>query len=79
MKIKKVSVQLTGVILKDPSNKGYTGYFSEFPEAIADGSTEEEVTENMFEALNIILETRKMESDDIEEGVKTQYFDLVLA
>ena len=80
MAIKKVSLKLTGIIIQDPEERGYTGYFVEFPEAIADGITEDEVKDNMFEALKIMLETRKrIESENSPIGFKTQDFELKLA
>ena len=35
--------------------KGYTGYFAEFPDLTAQGSTKEEVEENLISSLSDIL------------------------
>lgn len=64
---------LTGRIIKNPNNLGYTGFFAEFLKAITDGSTEEEVKDNIFEALQIIFEIRKMESASRQIGVKKKF------
>ncbi len=40
--ITEEKLKLHGVIIESRSG-GFTGYFSEFPEAIAEGETEEEI------------------------------------
>ncbi len=59
--MKKVTLNLTGIII-DNEGTGYTAYFAEFPEAIADGSTIIEAKDNLVEAFKIVLETRKLEN-----------------
>jgi predicted RNase H-like HicB family nuclease len=59
---RKVTLNLTGIIIKDEKERGYTAYFAEFPEAIADGQSAEEVRTNLVDAFKVMLETRKLES-----------------
>ncbi len=79
---KKVTINLTGILIEDEKDRGYTAYFAEFPEAIADGANEEEAKQNLFEAFKIMLETRRLESysDDITSGgIKQENFEFELS
>lgn len=60
---------------------GFTGYFSEFPEAIAEGETEKEVETNLFEALKLIFEYRREQSiEEVQEGTSsTTEYELEIA
>lgn len=49
---------LTPVIIQSKSG-GFTGYFAEVPEAIAERNTEDELKTNMFEALSVIIDYRE--------------------
>ena len=82
MAAKKVSISLTGILIKDETDQGYTAYFAEFPEAIADGGSIEQVQENLIDAFKIMLETRKLESytdDKAVGGIIQQNFEFELA
>ncbi|HUN04612.1 MAG TPA: type II toxin-antitoxin system HicB family antitoxin [Niabella sp.] len=82
MSEKKVSISLTGIIIKDNENKGYTAYFAEFPEAIADGKEISDAETNLIEAFKVMLETRKLESypdDKANGGIIQQNFEFELA
>jgi|GEM_PF-3849219 predicted RNase H-like HicB family nuclease len=46
---------LKAYFVEDPVCKGYTGFFAEFPQAVAEGKTQEEVEENLFKALFFML------------------------
>lgn len=75
-------LQLTAILVEDPQG-GFTGYFAEIPEAIAEGETEAEVETNLFEALKIILDFRREESaaSTIPDGCapKTKKFNFEFA
>lgn len=82
MTAKKVTINLTGILIKDDGNRGFTAYFAEFPEAIADGETMEEAHANLFNSFKTILETRKLESyQGVKEmgGIIQQNFEFELA
>lgn len=82
MAAKKVTINLTGIMIKDAGDRGYTAYFAEFPEAIADGSSMEDTQENLLEAFKVMLETRKLESypdDKLMGGIIQQNFEFELA
>ena len=81
----KTKVSLTAIFIQDPKDNGFTGFFAEFPEAVAEGNTEEEVQKNLFEALTIML---KFNKEEVEEAralnpsspkVIERTFDLELA
>ena len=79
---KKVTINLTGILIKDSKDKGFTAYFAEFPEAIADGNSLEDAQQNLFEAFKIMLESRKLESyndDKSVGGIIQQNFEFQLA
>jgi predicted RNase H-like HicB family nuclease len=81
----KPRVSLTAVFIKDPNDKGFTGFFAEFPQAVAEGKTEKEVQENLFEALSIMLNFNKEELEEEQllnpnkSEVIKRTFDLELA
>lgn len=82
MSTKTHTLSLTGIIIQDRNDRGFTAYFAEFPEVIADGTTKEEATENLIDALKIMVETRKIENDADVTGdglITKQKFDFELA
>ena len=82
MAAKKVTFSLTGILIEDKTDRGYTAYFAEFPEAIADGATVEEAQSNLMNAFQIMLETRKLESymmDKKADGIIQQNYQFELA
>lgn len=84
MKTEKTKVGLTAIFIQDPIDMGYTGFFAEFPEAIAEGDTKEEVKKNLWEALNIMLKWKKEEVEEervgLDQGlVETELFELEVA
>jgi predicted RNase H-like HicB family nuclease len=64
---------LTAYYVQDPNDNGYTGFFAEFPGAVAEGDTQEEVENNLFKALNYMVsfnkEDAKSEINFINDGV----------
>lgn len=86
MKTEKVKIPITAIFIQDPKDKGYTGFFAEFPEAIAEGDTKEAVQKNLWEALNFMLKWRKEEIEEERLGfdgskgiVETETFQLEVA
>ena len=63
----KVTLTLTGVVVKDESTGGFTGYMLEIPEVIAEGNSEKEVEKALFENLQLVLEFRR---EDFENEMK---------
>jgi len=64
----KPTVSLTGVLIQDANGGGFTAFFAEFPEAVAEGETESEVQKNLFEALSNVLEVKKDDFPDEIDG-----------
>jgi predicted RNase H-like HicB family nuclease len=58
----KQKVNITGVLVQDEKTGGFTSYFAELPEVIAEGDTEDEAIKHLFEALQSVLEFRKEEA-----------------
>lgn len=74
------SVSITGVLIQDPKTKGFTAYFAEMPDVIAEGKNEDEATKNLFEAFQSVLDFRKEESQEEEEdgNIFTRSFNLAI-
>jgi predicted RNase H-like HicB family nuclease len=77
----KPKLSLTGILVEDENEKGFTAFLAEFPEAVAEGETEDEAKKNLFEALVSYLEHKKEESgNQIPKGnFNFKSFDLELA
>lgn len=72
-------LQLNAVFVESHEG-GFTGYFVEFPEAIAEGETQAEVEINLVDALKSILEYRKEANENAYfEGKTTKQFNLEIA
>lgn len=52
---------ITSILIQDPDDNGFTSYFAEFPEVIAEGDTEDEAKKNLIEALIVMLEIKRSE------------------
>ena len=61
------TISLDAVIVKDPNIGGYTGFFKQFSNVIAEGETEDEVMENLFKALHDVMLHKSKEIEDLKE------------
>ena len=66
MKIEKARMSLTAIFFKDPDDGGFTGFFAEIPEVIAEGDTIEEVEEMLFQTLPMAMSERYLVGYPIE-------------
>lgn len=55
------------LIVIEPTNTGYSAYSPDIDGCVATGSTKEEVTKNMQEAISFHLEGLKLEGYDIPQ------------
>jgi predicted RNase H-like HicB family nuclease len=62
-----VAVELTAVYLKDPEG-GYVAFVEELPGANTQGETLEEARDNLREAVELVLETRRAEIEEYLAG-----------
>ncbi len=53
------SISFTTVFIPDAKGRGYTGYFAEFPDLTAQGTTKDEVELNLLASLRDILKFNK--------------------
>lgn len=53
------NAELTIIIQKDVESGWYAGQIEEFPAAISQGRTIEELKENLLDALKLLLDTQK--------------------
>jgi predicted RNase H-like HicB family nuclease len=63
MSTEKPKVSLTAVFVEDPTEGGFTGFFKEFPNAIAEGETQEEAQNNLFKTLSFMLQFNREENE----------------
>lgn len=57
-------LEITGVMIQDPETKGYTAYFAEFPEVIAQGDNLDEAKANLMQAFKSMIEFKSEEAKD---------------
>jgi predicted RNase H-like HicB family nuclease len=62
-----VSLELTAVFRKDPEG-GYVAFVEELPGANTQGETLEEARANLWEAVELVLETRRAEIEQYLAG-----------
>lgn len=60
---KRNAIELTGVFIKD-HNDNYTGFFSQFPEAVSQGGSIEEAEKRLFDVLPDVFDLKKKMSDE---------------
>lgn len=79
---KENAISITGVMIEDPSTKGYTAYFAEFPEIIAQGENIESAKDNLFSALKSMLDFKReemKEEEDCDDNIITQSYALTVS
>ncbi len=70
----KIKLNLTAILIQDSDVGGFTSYFAEFPEAVAEGDTQDEAVSNLFQALSSMIEFRKSESEDSEDDIDGSFY-----
>ena len=63
MNTERNSLSLTVILVKDDI-EGFTSYFAEFPNIIAEGDTEEEATKNLFRLTTTVFNYQKKEEEN---------------
>jgi len=64
------NAELTVLIQKDVESGWYVGQIEEFPAAISQGRTIDELKENLIDALKLLLETQKEQLNSDYSGHK---------
>jgi predicted RNase H-like HicB family nuclease len=76
------TIPLTAIFVQD-KNGGYSSFFAQFPEAMAQGHNEEEALNNLLDVFQVMLDDRKYEAEQkvISQGFKyiEKPFNLKLA
>ena len=65
--------ELTKILVPDKKYGGYSAFFAQFPEAIAQGETEEETTRNLYELFKLMLQDKKENRVAIEQMNEVEY------
>ena len=79
----KKSINLTAIFVKDKDG-GYTSFFAQFPNIVAEGQTEDEAAENLFALVQTVFEHQQEEEIEATKNsgsmhVKTRSFNLATA
>lgn len=68
---KKQELSLNVILIRDSTGPGFTGFFAEFPEVIAEGATEEETEKNLLDTLIVALDYKRhkmLQKEDMLSG-----------
>ncbi len=49
------SISLNAIMIQDKNDNGFTAYFKQFPNIIAEGENEKDVLRNLFDALHDVF------------------------
>ena len=55
----KFKSPITAILVKDPHIGGYTTFFAQFPNIIAEGETEDEAMTNLLKLMDEVFEHQK--------------------
>ena len=72
------NIELTGIFVKDPNDNGYTAFFAQLPNIIAEGDTENEATENLIHTVQTVFQHQK-NMEIKQDHVITKQFNLSLS
>jgi len=61
------SLPLTLILVEDPKIGGYTAFFKQFPNIIAEGDTDEEATSNLMNTVHDVFDHLAKEESTIPE------------
>jgi len=65
MKIHNQTVlSITGVMMKDQKSNGYTAYFAEFPEVVAQGENFDDAKINLVDAFKSMIAFKSVEAQE---------------
>ena len=72
---KSYNIPLTVILIQDPNDKGYTAYFEQLPDMIAEGDNEKEAIDNLFYVLYAVFKDQEKQQQKEEEKHKeTKYY-----
>ena len=72
------NLQLTGIFVQDPHDKGFTAFFAQLPNIIAEGDNEEDATKNLMQTVQTVFEHQK-NNDFHQANVITKQFNFSIA
>ena len=72
------TLQLTGIFVQDPQDKGFTAFFAQLPNIIAEGDNEEDATKNLIQTVQTVFEHQK-NNGSLQSNVITKQFNLSIA
>ena len=63
---KSIKLSFNSILVQDPTTKGYTAFFKEFPEIIAEGDTEDHALLNLIHTLQDVFEYKSKQTQTID-------------
>jgi len=69
--LKTFDFSLTAIMVKDPKIGGFTGYFKQFPNIIAEGETDKDLLNNLMYALGTVMDDKNNDQSlqtDVPQG-----------
>lgn len=64
MNANNFNFSLTMIMVEDPKIKGYTAFFKQFPNIIAEGDSDEEASMNLMNAVHDVFEFQNMKENN---------------
>lgn len=58
-KNKDTKISLTAILVEDNKSKGFTSFFAQFPNIIAEGDNEDDAISNLFKLVNTVFKYQK--------------------
>ncbi|HMO32344.1 MAG TPA: hypothetical protein PKD90_05710 [Phnomibacter sp.] len=80
----QMNLELTGIFVQDPQSKGYTAFFAQLPNIIAEGDNEEDALNNLVDTVREVFQ-HLSESETTTLGhtptnqFKTKQFNFTMA
>ena len=76
----RINLPLTIVLVQDPKDNGYTVYFKQFPNIIAEGDDEDSAIRNLFHTMRVAFKdqsNREEENYDLRCKVSKKEINLI--
>jgi hypothetical protein len=71
MKARHLNIPLNAVLVQDPKIGGFTAYFKQFPDIIAEGDTDDEAMKNLTDAVyDVFMFKGKLTETETDKNYK---------
>jgi len=71
MNTRHLNIPLNAVLVQDPKIGGYTAYFKQFPDIVAEGDTDDEAMKNLTDAVyDVFMFKGKLTEKETDQNYK---------